>query len=179
MGFGFNLFFILILLPVTGILLIAWLLFRKKSIGKLIGFIWFGIFGLVLFSSTIKWLTSKTELDKEDYYGEYIINREYFKGQQSDWQYNRFRFEIKENDSIYFYETENNNVIKTYKGKINTTDSYIYKSARLIIDMEQPTTHILTSNPTTYRSSWSFYLVFNSPKFNNMFFKKGKWKPIK
>jgi len=179
MGFGFNLFFIFILLPLTGILLIAWLLFQKKSIGKMIGFIWLGIFGLVLFSSTLQWLTAKTELDSDDYYGEYVINREYFKGRQTDWQYNHFRFEIKENDSIYFHETENENIIKTYKGKIHTTDPYIYKSVRLIIDMEQPTTHILSSNPTTYRSAWSFYLVFNSLKFNNMFFKKGKWKPIK
>ena len=28
--------------------------------------------------------------------------------------------------------------------------------------------------PTTYRSAWSFFLVFNSTKFNNVFFKKGK-----
>jgi hypothetical protein len=39
--------------------------------------------------------------------------------------------------------------------------------------MEQPTHHIMTSNPTTYRSAWSFYLVFYSPKFNNVYFKKG------
>ncbi len=134
---------------------------------------------LVLFSTSLRWLTAKTELEKKDYHGEYVINREYFKGQQTDWQYNHFRFEIKKNDSIYFYETENDNIVKTYKGKINTTDPNIYKSVRLIIDMEKPTTHILTSNPTTYRSAWSFYLVFNSPKFNNMFFIKEKWKPLK
>jgi len=44
--------------------------------------------------------------------------------------------------------------------------------------MQQPTHHIVTSNPTTYRSAWSFYLVFESPKFNNVYFKKGQWTPI-
>ena len=53
-----------------------------------------------------------------------------------------------------------------------------YSSARLIIEMEQPTHHIMTSNPTTYRSAWDFYLVFKSPKFYNVFFEKRKWKPI-
>ncbi|MBW2961848.1 hypothetical protein [Mesonia aestuariivivens] len=178
MGFGFNLFFIFILVPLTGILLIAWLLSRKLFIGKILGFIWLGIFGLVLLSGIIQWLTSKTELDKDDYYGEYVINRDYFKGKQTDWQYNHFRFEITDKDSILFYVTENEKILETYRGTIRTTDPRNYRSARLIIKMDKPTYHILTSNPTTYRSAWDFYLVFKSPKFNNVFFKKGKWKPI-
>ncbi|TAE89990.1 MAG: hypothetical protein EAY81_01375, partial [Bacteroidetes bacterium] len=127
---------------------------------------------------TIQWLTAKTELKKKDYYGQYIVNRNYFPGIQADWQYNHFRFEIKENDSIYFYLTDKEKILKTYVGTITTTYRSQYSSARLIINMEQPTHHILTSNPTTYRSTWSFYLVFDSPKFNNVFFKKGQWKPL-
>jgi hypothetical protein len=176
MGFGFNLFFIFILVPLTGILLIAWLLSRKLWIGKILGFIWLGIFGLALLSGIVQWLTSKTELDKDDYYGEYVINRDYFKGEQTDWQYNHFRFEITNEDSIFFYVTDKEKILKTYRGKIKTTTPY--SSARLIIDMDQPTHHIMTSNPTTYRSAWDFYLVFKSPKFYNVFFEKGKWKPI-
>lgn len=176
MGFGFNLFFIFILVPLTGILLIAWLLSRKLWIGKILGFIWLGIFGLALLSGIIQWLTSKTELDKDDYYGEYVINRDYFKGEQTDWQYNHFRFEITDEDSIFFYVTDKEKILKTYRGTIKTTTPY--SSARLIIEMEEPTHHILTSNPTTYRSAWNFYLVFKSPKFHNVFFKQGKWKSI-
>ena len=176
MGFGFNLFFILILVPLTGILLIAWFLSRKLLIGKILGIIWLGIFGIVLLAGITREVTSKTELDKDDYYGEYIINREYFKGNQTDWQYNHFRFEITDKDSIYFYVTNKERILKTYRGKIKTTTPY--NSARLIIEMEQPTHHILTSNPTIYRSTWDFYLVFKSPKFHNVFFEKGKWKPI-
>ncbi|MEP7265938.1 MAG: hypothetical protein ABI772_15650, partial [Bacteroidota bacterium] len=91
-------------------------------------------------------------------------------GKQSDWQYNNYRFEIKDNDSIYFYATDREKIIKTFRGIIKTTDSRQYKSARLIIIMEQPTHHILSGNPTTYRSAWNFNLVFYSSKFNNVFF---------
>ena len=67
-------------------------------------------------------------------------------------------------------------IIKTYKGTISTLDNY--KSARLIIYMEEPTHHILYSNPTIYREPWDFILVFKSTKFNNMYFRKSKWEPI-
>lgn len=176
MGFGFNLFFVLILLPLTGILLLFWILSRLKVFGMFLGIIWLAVAALVLFVTIINWITSPRDLDKEDYYGSYIINRAFFKGKQADWQYNTFRFEIKDNDSIYFYITDKETILKIYKGAIATTENYI--SERLIINMEQPGYHILYSNPTTYRSTWSFNLVFYSPKFNNVFFKKGKWKPI-
>ena len=176
MGFGFNLFFVLILLPLSGILLITLLLTRKKIFGKTLRLIWLGLLGLALLSGIIQWLKAKTLLEKKDYYGKYIINRDYFPGRQADWQYNNFRFEIKNNDSIYFYLTEKEKILKTYKGSISTTKPY--NSERLIINMEQPTHHILTSNPTTYRGAWNFILVFYSPKFNNVYFKKGKWKPL-
>ncbi len=176
MGFGFNLFFIFILVPFTLILLIAWFFSKKLWIGKVLGFIWIGIFSIVLCSAILRPLTTKIELKKDNYYGDYIINREYFKGKQTDWQYNSFRFKITEKDSIYFYVTDKEKILKTYFGTIKTTTPY--NSARLIIEMEQPTHQILTSNPTIYRDVWDFYLVFDSPKFYNMFFKKGKWKPI-
>lgn len=176
MGFGFNLFFIFVLVPLTGILLITWILSRKLIVGKILGLIWLGVFGLMLFSGVVQWLTSKTELDKDDYYGEYVIKRDYFKGKQTDWQYNHFRFKITKDDSIFFYVTDEEKILKRYRGKIRTTKPY--SSARLIIEMEQPTHHILKTNPTTYRSAWDFYLVLNSDKFYNVFFEKGKWKPI-
>ncbi len=170
------LFFLFILAPLTGILLLTWLVTKNKIYGKIVGYFWLGLFGLFIFGTIIRLLTDKKELDKKDYYGEYIVNRNYFKGRQTDWQYDNFRFEIKENDSIYFYVTDNEKILKTYRGTITTTKPY--SSERLIINIEQPPHHIMTSNPTTYRSAWSFYLVFDSPKFNSVYFKKGKWKPL-
>lgn len=93
MGFGFNLFFIFVLVPLTGILLITWILSRKLIVGKILGLIWLGVFGLMLFSGVVQWLISKTKLDKDDYYGEYVIKRDYFKGKQTDW--NTITFDSK------------------------------------------------------------------------------------
>lgn len=170
------LFFLFIISPLTVILLLAWLVTKNKIYGKIVGFFWLSLFGIFIFGTIIRIMTDKTELDKKDYFGEYIVNREYFKGKQTDWLYDNFRFEIKDNDSIYFYVTDKEKILKTYSGTITTTKPF--SSERLIIKMEQPTHHILTSYPTTYRSAWSFYLVFNSPKFNNVYFKKGQWIPI-
>ena len=176
MGFGFNLFFTFILLPVLGILLVIFLLYKKTIIINIIGFIGIGILSLIIFSISIQWLTSKTELEKEDYYGQYIVNRNYFSGKQADWQYSNFRFEIKENDSIYFHVTNQEKILKTYRGKITTVKPY--NSERLKIIMDLPTHHIIVSNPIIYRSAWSFNLVFHSPIFNNVYFKKGNWKTL-
>ena len=175
MGFGFNLFFIFILIPLTAILLLTWLLTRKLFIGKILGIIWLGIFGLFALSVTLQVLTANKKLKKKDYYGHYIIDRNFFRGKQADWQYDHFRFEIKENNTILFYVMDKEKILKTYNGTISTVNPY--GSERLIINMSQPTHHITSGNPTIYRSAWSFYLVLYSPKFNNLYFKKGNWKP--
>lgn len=174
MGFSFNLLFVFILVPLMGILLFGWIFTRKKIFVTTLVLILFSVFGIVALAATLKWVTSKKELHKKDYYGEYIINRDYFPGKQADWQYNSFRFEIKANDSIYFYVTDKEKILNTYRGTVTTNN--LYRSERLIINLKEPTHHILSSNPTTYRSTWNYYLVFYSPKFNNVFFKKGKWK---
>lgn len=177
MGFGANLFLFFIFLPLSGLLLLIWLFSKNIIFGKILGLMWLGAIAILILSVFSHKLTSPIILEKKDYYGEYIINRNYFPGKQADWQHESFRFEIKDNDSIYFYVTNNQKVLETYRGTITTTKPYI--SERLIINMEQPTHHILSSNPTIYRSSRSFYLVFNSSEFHNVFFKKGKWKPLK
>ncbi|WP_211220175.1 hypothetical protein [Hugenholtzia roseola] len=176
MGFGFNFFLIFIGLPFFALLLLLWGVTKSSVLGKaLAGFAVF-LVGFIFCTVLIRWATAKKELEKADYYGEYVVNRNYFKGKQADWQYNSFRFKIKENDSIYFYVTNKEQIVKIYKGTISTKN--VANSARLILKMEQPTHHLLTTPPTTYRGAWDFYLVFNSPKFGNVFFKKQAWKPL-
>ncbi len=164
----------LLLAPVT--LLFIWAFTGRLVFIKAIGCIWGPILALVFLSSALRWLLEKKNLDKNDYHGSYIINRNYFAGKQADWQYNHYRFEIKDNDSIYFYATNGAKILKTYKGKISTTDNYV--SARLILHMDSNTHHIVSQNPTTIRSAWSFILIFRSPKFNNVYFKKGDWEQL-
>ncbi len=175
MGFGFNLFFIFILIPLTIILLITWLATKKNIYGKAVGSIWLGIGCLILISTAIRTVMAKKVLKKEDFYGQYIIDRSYFPGKQADWQYDNFRFEINDKDSIYLYVTNKDRIVKTFRGTITTLKPY--RSEVLVVNMQQPGQHIFEYNPTIYRTAWSFYLVFNSPKFGNMFFKRGQWTP--
>jgi hypothetical protein len=79
---------------------------KETPLGKIIGFLWLGLLAMVMLISGLNWILGKPNLEKDDYYGLYIVDRSYFSGKQADWQYNHFRFEIKDNDSIYFYVTE-------------------------------------------------------------------------
>jgi len=175
MGFGFNLFLFPALLLITIIGLITWAITKKIIFGKILGMAWLILIGLIMLVLVTQKLTSKKILKKKDYYGQYVIDRSFFPGKQANWQFQHFYIDIKPNDSIYLNLVDNGKVSKTYKGVFSTVA--IYESERLAIQMEQPTHHILASNPTTYRSSWSFYLVFNSTKFGNMYFVKGNWSP--
>jgi hypothetical protein len=173
MGFGLA---VLFLFPLSGVLLLLWVISGKSFYGKLLATIWVCLIVLIIVLSTIGYLVSDKGLRKDDYYGQYVINRNYFPGKQADWQYDSFRFEIKDNDSIYFYATEKQKVVRVFKGGISTVKPT--GSERLVLHMTRPTHHILNDNPTTYRNAQGFYLVFDSPKFGNVFFKKGKWEPL-
>mgnify|MGYP003418320336 FL=1 len=166
---------IFIIFPIAIILLFTWLITKKIIYGKILGIFYLIIIAFAILGSIINYLSTPKILKKNDYYGEYVIKRDFFKGKQSDWQYNHFRFEIKENDSIYFYFTENEKILKTIRGKITTVKPY--SSERLIIKMDS-SFHILETNPTIYREPFDFYLVFKSEKFNNVFFEKGQWKSL-
>lgn len=176
MGFGFSLFFIFILVPLTGILLLTWLFTRKKVFGKMLGFIWIGIFGLILLVTVIHFFTDKKELDRDDIYGEYIIDRTKFPGKQADWQYNHFRFEITKRNEFLFHLTEKEKITKTYKGRVTFLEAY--NIPRIILQVDTPRHHIIEDKPTLYRTVWSSYYVFNSPKFGNVFFTKRQWKTL-
>ena len=143
--------------------------FNKKGIVILSLFVLVLVIVLVITSTFLNQGSKKIRLKKTDYYGEYTIDRTFFKGKQANWQYNSFRFEIKQNDSIYFYVTDKEKIIKTLKGKISSSSPY--GSCRIQIHMKDSNYHILKSHPTTYRSAWNFYLVFYSQKFNNIYFK--------
>ena len=176
MFLGLKILFLLIISPFIIWILVIGINNKGKIIGKLI-LLGFAVgFVFIVVSIIISLLSRKKVLDKSDFYGEYTIDRNYFEGKQADWQYDHFRFEITKDDSIFFYVTEKEKILKTYKGTITTLKPY--SSERLVINMEQPSHHILTTNPTIYRKSWDFYMVFNSPKFYNMFFRKGNWEKI-
>lgn len=170
MGFGANFVFLYVFVPILVILILYSILTGSRFLGKAIVLMIAGAFCLSLLSLFIQWVTAPKILKKEDYYGTYHIKRNLFPGEQSDWQYNTYNFEIKSNDSIYFKILTDNRVSKIYRGKIKTITPY--SSARLKLCMDFPTHHILDSDPAIYRNAWGFYLVFYSPKYNNVFFEK-------
>ena len=167
---------ILLFIP-TLLLLLIWLFTKKKIFIIIMAFIWLGFLGLLLLLSIVSIFTTKKEITKDDIYGEYIIDRNKCSGKQADWQYNHYRFKITEDHKIYFYITENEKVIKTITGTVEIKEYYT-PSPRLKINFDEPRFHILKENPTLYREIWTFYYVFYSDKFGNMFFTKEKWEPI-
>ncbi|WP_426490226.1 hypothetical protein [Hymenobacter sp. 102] len=174
MAFGF--FFGLILVPGTIILLVLAAITRKKIFLKVSAVSWLVVvvLGIVLFATRPLFETIK--LKKEDLYGSYIIDRSKFPGRQADWQYNTFRFTITPDDRITFFVMDGDRVVKLHVGTVYTVKPY--ESYRLAVSMQQPTHHIMSSNPTIYRRGRQFYLVFNSPLFGNVFFRKDDWEPL-
>lgn len=166
---------IFIIWPIVLIALIGWLINSRKSLNKTTGVIWF-LIAAFLIVAIARRTNKKIELDKNDVYGEYIIDTTQFYGKQAKWQYNHYRFEIKRNNKIAFHLTEKNKTVKTYVGTVEFLETYI--RPRIEVHFKEPVYHIVADNPTLYRDTWSFYYVFNSSKFGNVFFKKGKWKPI-
>ncbi len=175
MGFSILLFFVI--LPLTTLCLLLAAIFKNRAPLKAIVYIWGFLFFIIFLSIVLNFFTSKKVLRLKHYYGEYVIDRDFFSGKQADWQYNTFRFEITKADSIFFYITNEREVLEVYKGIMVPTQSS-YHSARLNIEFDEPVHHVFSSTPTTHRQVWGFYLVFNSPQFHNMYFRKGRWKAL-
>jgi hypothetical protein len=129
---------------------------------------------VIILSSISNYFTGKMHVSKGDIYGSYVIDRDKFPGRNANWQYERFRFEIIEPDVFKFYKTYDGKIIKTYTGKVEFT---LDNRPHIKLHMQYPdgdTCHVLRENPTLYREPFSFYYVFESPLFGNMFFTKGK-----
>ncbi len=170
----FNLILVFFIVPVTLVILLLWAYTKKPFYGKILLVNW-GIIGFLFFSmSFLQFFFSKKVLSKSDFYGNYTIDRDYFKGENADWQYDSFRFEITDDDSLHFHVTDKERIVKSFHGAIETTK--IYESERLIVNMDKPSHHVIDGNPTIYRSNWGFVLVFHSNEYHNMYFKKGNWK---
>ncbi len=118
----------------------------------------------------LRWLGDSVTLKKEDFYGDYVINRDYFPGKNAQWQYEHYKFTIRQDDSLFFYVMNGDSVESTYKGKVNVNTGYA--SARITFDMQPPVHHVFTEQPMIVRSRWGFTIVMYSPFYNNMYFEK-------
>lgn len=171
----FSLVLFLLLGFITLILLSISYLTKKIIFIKLCVGLW--LLSILFFLTIIlsNFLTSKTNVEKSDYYGAYVVDRDFFKGKNADWQYNHYRFEITKNDELNLYVTDKKKILKIYKRKIEFIEGGA--SPHLKIINKNPN-FILESEPTLVRNAWAFYLVFNTKPYSNMFFKKGSWKAL-
>ena len=163
--------FLLILIP-TILILIFYLIFKRKIFLKIIVVLWISII-LLFISGSI--FNSKKEIQTKDIYGEYVIDRNKFSGKNADWQYNHYKFEIKNNHEFIFYRlNDHGKVVNQNKGKIEIIEGFASPRIRIIELVNED--RLIEEEPTLYREIWNFYYVFKTEKFGNMFFKKGKWK---
>ncbi|RPD43382.1 hypothetical protein [Paracnuella aquatica] len=170
MGFGFNLIGFPLLLLATGGLVIYAIAKQTWKPLLIVAAIW-GLTILLFITATIAdYFRTPISLTKADIIGEYRVDTNFFSGTNAKWQYDHYRFKITSSDSIIFYVTNKDTVIKTFKEKI------LYSSGPPDLWKVQSDTtyHILKYPPTLYRGYKKFYYVFKSDIYGNMFFRKVK-----
>ncbi|MFM6983381.1 MAG: hypothetical protein ACKOXF_04550 [Chitinophagaceae bacterium] len=127
----------------------------------------FMLIGLLLL---VRWLNSDVKLSRSDFYGDYVIDRDYFPGPDAQWQYEHYKFTIRQDDSLFFYVMSGDSVKSVFKGKMNVSNAYA--SARITFDMQEPIHHVFTEQPLIVRNRWDFNIVLYSPFYNHMYFEK-------
>ncbi|MFC6268335.1 hypothetical protein [Frigoriflavimonas asaccharolytica] len=146
------------------------------EIGKIVAGCWILLILFFISAGIFNAINSKMNVDKKDIYGNYVIDREMFAGKNANWQYNHFKFKIDEEEFIFYNMNNDGIVIDSIKRKIIFVNGY--SSPQLRIFSSDDKSLLIENEPTLYRKSWSFYYVFRSKKYGNMFFKKDNWKKL-
>lgn len=180
---GSGLLFVFVLVPlfllsllVSGIVILISGKGRRRSAARTILLMYavgFGLFMLTIISLVVvNQVLSPMKVDRGDVVGTYKVDRDMFAGQQADWQYEHFSLQITKQDTVILRSLGANGTWHEFKRPITPIQgahSYLWR-----FPSEEDTTqhHVLTSTPSLYRQRWSFYYVFRSPRFGNMFFRK-------
>lgn len=169
MGFGFNLFGFPLLLLVTVGLTIYSIVRRSWRPMIFLVILWGLTVMLFIIAGISNYYRTPIRLTRQDIIGEYRIDTNFFTGTNANWQFEHFRFFIKDSDSIEFIvHTDNKTISKTYKHKVTFTGG----TPTLWRISADTTHHVIQHQPTLYRGHKKFYYVFRSDKFGNMFFRK-------
>jgi hypothetical protein len=127
---------------------------------------------LIQFSACSQDQKHTNTLKPSDIYGQYVIDQTMFKGFEAYWQYDHYRFKINHNKTIEFYSTEGDDIMRTDVGKVEFNKTPYGLEIKLDIPGG---CHILSESPLIRENKGSFYLVFKSSKWGNVYFKKGKY----
>ncbi len=181
MGFGFNLLFFPMLL-LSGIVCIVWLLLtpanrRPAILGRIAllyaaGFI--ALVGVFLLGMWNEARHAPIQPTRADIIGTYHIDRNMFPGLQADWQYEHYRILITDQDSVVLEVINHGTIIRRYSrafARVPTSGLRHYRW-RFTNDAGSLTHHIIATEPVMYRQHSSYYYVFHSRRYGNMFFRK-------
>jgi len=170
---------LMFLFPISFVLLAIWLItyliWKVNYVLYALASIWIGFISLILIFVIMEPYLEPMKVSEKDIYGEYVIDVTKFSGKQANWQYDNFRFEFTEDKKMNFeYRVYEDNWKKEV---IDISIEPTWHNRRVIIHSDTSNHHIIRDNPTLYRLSFNrFYYVFESEKFGNVFFKKGKWE---
>lgn len=169
MGFGFNFIGFPLLLLATGGLVIYAIAKQSWKPLLVVAVLW-GLTILLFFTATIAdHFRTPIRLEKADIIGEYRIDTNFFSGTNAKWQYDHYRFTITPTDSIIFYVTNKDTIIKSVQEKIMYADG---PPALWKVQSDTTIYHVVRYPPTLYRGHKKFYYVFKSNYYGNMFFRK-------
>ncbi len=175
-GFDFILYFVL--LPLTVAFELFWLWLDEKVFKKLLYFFWMPTCAIAFIFLMFRLFSVEKNTDsiRQALNGMYVVDRARFAGPQADWQYNHYRFEITPDDSLFLYVTVHERVVKTIK----TAFTYHLTNNNPKITLQTPTPqhHLFRKRPILIQEGNSFYYVFFSKKYGNIFFTKGEWEAI-
>jgi len=132
-------------------------------------------FGLGILSVIVLVLINQVlgpmKVSRGDVIGTYRVDRQQYPGPQAEWQYEHFVLEITENDSVVLRSKDINGDWHRFSRPI-IPQQYTNYRWRFPSEAVSTAHHILANTPAMYRQRWSFYYVFRSPRFGNMFFRK-------
>ncbi|WP_224997033.1 hypothetical protein [Cesiribacter sp. SM1] len=171
MGFGFNLIGFPLLILLTIGLIVGFIFTRKKGLLKLLGIVWGLLILLIIVGTISDYYRRPIRLTKNDIVGTYRIDTSFYPGENARWQYEHVKFQITEDDEFILTVMQDDNNYKELHGQV------VWSSGPpdlWTVKMDDTTHHIVESGPTLYRGHDRFYYVFESSKWNNMFFRKEK-----
>ena len=172
----FGILLLLLFVIVNIVLLLIWVFTKNSRFIVAIPIVWASVAMFILLLNLVNYIEKPERVSVSDIAGEYIIDRTKCAGRQADWQYDHYRFEITKSNEILFHITDHEKITKTYHGKVSFEGEV---NPLMEIHPDSPTYHIIDLNPIMHRRAFSFYYVFRSPLYKNVFFKKGHWKKVK
>ncbi len=143
------------------ILLVVFLLTKSRAAGTI--FIGFTLLPFAAF--LLAWLFNPTVPTRSEIIGDYEIDRSRYPGPNADWQHANYALKITDSEVILTDARSS----KVWKSHIDWFDDPAYRWKFL---GSRKRHHLLAEGPAIIRDSFSYYYVFRSPLYGDVFFTK-------